>query len=253
MYIPLYSEGEQIYIYRCKFKKFAKLTVALPLAGFTICVLLSIIKDFESANYTHCNVVNVLPSVSAAIGSYYPQNIIWKACIAIHSPARFVIALLYYQHNSNIIPRRLRFWVLLIFLLNCLEISCLFGLSFWDSSENYPVHKTCFVTFVFSSQIYMLISCILLKWFKLLKPTEDEKFSIGLKWFLFWINFVGSISAAYFFARHNSHCEPMVYSLFAASEYVVILTNMAFHMMSCFDFGERDLFIRSTGIALAKL
>lgn len=137
MYIPLYSEGEQIYIFRCKFKKFARITVALPLAGFTICVLLSIIKDFESANYTHCNVVNVLPSVSAAIGSYYPQNIIWKACIAIHSPARFVIALLYYQHNSNVIARRLNFWVLFIFLLNCLEISCLFGLSFWDSSENY--------------------------------------------------------------------------------------------------------------------
>lgn len=71
------------------------------------------------------------------------------------------------------------------------------------------VHKTCFITFVFSSQIYMLISCILLKWFRLLKPTEDEKFSIGLKWFLFWINLLGCLSAAYFFARHNSHCEPM--------------------------------------------
>lgn len=85
---------------------------------------------------------------------------------------------------------------------------------YYNVSVVSAVHKTCFVAFVFSSQIYMLISCILLKWFKLLKPTEDEKFSIGLKWFLFWINFLGSISAAYFFARHNSHCEPMGKILF---------------------------------------
>ncbi len=44
-------------------------------------------------------------------------------------------------------------------------------------------------------------------------------------------------------SRHNTYCEPGVYSLFALCEYVVVLSNMAFNYVIAMDFGERRLHI----------
>ena len=69
--------------------------VALPTFGFIFCILLSYIKDFKDSTRTHCNVFNLTPSISAAIGSFIPQKYVWQACIALHSAPRFLFAHLY--------------------------------------------------------------------------------------------------------------------------------------------------------------
>ena len=53
--------------------------------------------NFQNATYTHCEVTNLAPSISAAIGSFVPQKYIWQACISLHSAPRFLFLYLYNQ------------------------------------------------------------------------------------------------------------------------------------------------------------
>lgn len=41
--------------------------------GYISCLLVAIFFHFENTTRTHCNVPNVLPSFSAAIGNNYPE------------------------------------------------------------------------------------------------------------------------------------------------------------------------------------
>ncbi|XP_077292971.1 post-GPI attachment to proteins factor 2-like [Arctopsyche grandis] len=250
MYLPLYTDQDKHVFTRISFTKFAVTTVCLPLLAFTMCVVLSITKDFESSTSTHCRVFNFLPSVSAAIGSYYPQNFFWKFAIALHALPRYFTTSMYYTYYVSRLKREVHLLAVFACILNAIEVTSLIGLSFWDSTDNYPVHKTCFITFVGASELYMLLSCILLKKHKRTSPTELERFSLKLKWSLLTINVVCFVTAGYFFTRHNTYCEPMIYSLFAASEYVVILTNMGFHMTACYDFMGREIILKYTSITI---
>ena len=49
-------------------------------------------------------------------------------------------------------------------------------------------------------------------------------------------NFSSILGAIYCYWRHNAYCEPGMYSVFSFFEYSVVLSNMAFHFTSYFDF-----------------
>ncbi len=53
---------------------------------------------------------------------------------------------------------------------------------------------------------------------------------------LFRTTCVALLAMVAFYWRHNEYCEPYVYSFFCISEYVVVLTNIAFHMTAYYDF-----------------
>lgn len=56
-----------------------------------------------------------------------------------------------------------------------------------------------------------------------------------LKIKIFLINTFSWILALFFYFRHNHYCETGVYTLFALSEYVFVLTNMLFHFQTYYD------------------
>jgi post-GPI attachment to proteins factor 2 len=129
------------------------------------------------------------------------------------------------------------------------------------------IHKNCFCTFIVVSEIYMGLSYYFNK-NERREPsfTTDECRSLNLKRNLFVINLTSILLATYFFIRHNDRCEggsesstrssttfflidflvllllsSLVYTFFALFEYIVVLTNMGYHMTSAIDFHNQHL------------
>lgn len=128
------------------------------------------------------------------------------------------------------------------------------------------IHKLCFITFIATSECYMLISYILNRHSRKMLDavSSTERRSLRFKRALLFTNIVSFWFAGYFFIRHNAYCEPggnsfwpfyhynfhiwticfcwrcfSVYTFFALAEYVVVLTNMAFHMTAYWDFSDK--------------
>ncbi|XP_041988022.1 post-GPI attachment to proteins factor 2 [Aricia agestis] len=250
MYLPLHNAAEKRYLVRIPIKKLGLFTVSLPLFSFLTCVLLTMYKDFENANRTHCNVPNVFPSISASIGNYEPQHTIWTVAIYIHSPLRFFIIYLRWEYYKSIIEHNYVIIVKMAVMMNIIENLSLIGLTHWTSSQNYPYHEVCFKVFVGTSILYMFFICMLLTKYRRRSASSShlEAKSMKLKWRAFFIN-VGSFAfAAYFFLRHNRLCEPYVYSMFAFSEYLVVVTNMLFHLTTVYDLRKQFIFFTRNGI-----
>jgi len=109
--------------------------------------------------------------------------------------------------------------------------------------DNYEIHKNCFCTFIVVSEVYMMITYYLQKNSKREpKLSTSEIFSINLKRNLFIINITSILLATYFFVRHNDRCEGGIYTFFALFEYIVVLTNMAYHMTAAIDFHNQHLY-----------
>ncbi|KAJ8964182.1 hypothetical protein NQ317_012323 [Molorchus minor] len=190
----------------------------------------------------------MLPSISAAIGNFSPQREIWQGAIAIHALPRFYVAIEYLHHHYSVLfPQDL--WIgQVAFFLNVVENLALIILSFFTSSKFYAVHEKAFITFIVGSEMYMVLTCILQRRYK-----KQSRVSYKWKKRFLVTNMVCILVAVYFFMRHNSLCEPYVYTLFALSEYIVVLSNMAFHLTAYFDFENKDLVVYKHGVALTEI
>ncbi|XP_068632640.1 post-GPI attachment to proteins factor 2-like [Battus philenor] len=249
MYLPLHNVYEKRRVVRIPVSKLGFLTVLLPLLAFIICIILTMYKDFDKANNTHCNVPNIFPSISASIGNYEPQRTIWKTAIYIHAPIRFFIVYLRWKYYRDVILEHCIIVVNIAVSLNIVENLSLIGLTYWTSSLNYPYHEVCFKTFIGTSIFHMLLICILLTQHRRKSHTTHlERNSIKLKWRAFFINVVSFAIAAYFFLRHNRLCEPYVYSMFGFCEYIVVFSNISFHMTTVYDLKRRNVYLSIKGI-----
>lgn len=226
-YQPFYNDDQNVYLLRIRFHKFAWATVSLPLFGFIFCVFWSIVFNFDESTSTHCGVQNILPSISAAIGNYSPQRELWQLAIGLHAIPRFIVAFMYKKYHTEVLFPWAYSVSTLTCLLNIIENICLVGLSFWTSSEDYrmfysskfacvflnflfivsAVHKTCFVTFIVTSELYMILTCLLFKRCRRHPPIMLEITSLKWKINLLLINVINILLASYFFMRHNSYCE----------------------------------------------
>ena len=231
-----YSEKQTI----VSFQRLALVTVALPLFGFAFCVFWSLCFDFFESTSTHCGVSNYLPSVSASIGSFSPQKHVWRLTIALHSTPRYLVAFVYFKliHYSK-----------LLFVLNVVEISALLGLSIVSSTDNFGninykftfvyerflltfyliflvIHANCFLLFISSTFCGTMIHLL------------DERLWSKFKLKSYIINTLAWILALFFYIRHNQYCETGVYTMFAAAEYIFVLSNMIFHFQAYYDFAE---------------
>lgn len=249
MYLPLHNDKpERKYYLKIPFR-LCFTAVSMPLFAFITCVLITMYKDFEKANTTHCKVPNIFPSISASIGNYEPQITIWKTAIYFHAPIRFYIVNLRWKYYRSIVVEDCIIIVKLAVFLNVIENLTLLGLTHWTSSKNYSYHEFCFITFIGSSVIYMLFTCIMLSRFRR-RPnlTHREKHSVKFKWRAMTINVVSFALAAYFFLRHNSQCEPYIYSMFGFSEYIVVISNILFHLSTVYDLQFNFICLTSKGV-----
>ncbi|XKL63823.1 hypothetical protein PGB90_006187 [Kerria lacca] len=202
------------YFFYIPISKLVWFTSILPSVGFIFCIGWSLLYDFESTTYTHCKVWNFLPSVSAAIGNGTMQYITWCITVTLHAPARF-----------------------------------LYSINLYFSRFLQEIHEKCFIIFVVSSQLYMLLTCLALKFARKNNTLDkSEVYSTHIKLRLLIINFLSFIIAGYFFVRHNNYCEPGIYSFFALFEYIIVSSNIAFHSTAVLDFKDECITLNKQGI-----
>ena len=250
-YQPLGGDRPSVRGSRIRFRHLAVGTVSLPLFGFLFCVGWSLLYNFSAATSTHCRVANYLPSLSAAFGSFTVQRRVWKTVIALHATPRFIVGWFYFNFWKETLMLTLSARALLVtaHVLYVSENLGLLGLSFVASVENFPFHKAAFIVFLVCSEFYMLITCWL-SWMPRVRPvTRLEGRSRRQKLLFFLVNFISLVFAMFFYARHNARCEPGVYTLFALSEYVVVLSNIAFHMTAYWDFHDKVLDLSGGSLA----
>lgn len=216
-------------------------TLLLPLSALLFCLIWSLLMDFEATTGTHCEVDEFAPSISAVIGSKIPQKYVWNICIAIHSAPRFLFSTLY----AHFLQERLTLGsytgklVKVNFFLNFAENFSLLGLSFVPSSEWFEVHAFFFFTFLLTSILSMTITRFYLFThcgFQVRR--REERNSLHYKKRLVQTTYVSVFLAGYFYWRHNEYCEPYVYSFFGVFEYIVVLCNMAYHVLGYLDFSD---------------
>ncbi|KFM74340.1 Post-GPI attachment to proteins factor 2, partial [Stegodyphus mimosarum] len=97
------------FLVQIPFKIYIGTVSMLPFSAFVICILWSILKNYEESTSTHCHVQNYLPSISTAVGTFFPQKYIWRMCIALHCTPRILIAVMYYNYFRNTLPKEY-FW-----------------------------------------------------------------------------------------------------------------------------------------------
>ncbi|KAM6985281.1 post-GPI attachment to proteins factor 2 [Aplochiton taeniatus] len=229
---------------RLPFQHFAVGTVLLALTGFIACLAISMFYHLEESTYTHCQVPNYLPSVSASI-SLVPERYIWRFCIGLHSAPRCLIAAAYFSlYRSRFSLSKVNLLLSgLTGLFSLIENTGLLLLTYVASTETYSYHKYGFIVFIAASMLYMLTTCRLWQVIKRLYVHPEEMISYRWKVRFFLINVGCFLTAAYFFRRHNKYCEPGIYTLFALFEYLVVLSNMAFHMTAFWDFGNTEVMV----------
>ncbi|XP_051537718.1 post-GPI attachment to proteins factor 2 [Myxocyprinus asiaticus] len=242
--VPYGSVDRDTPLIRVPFTRLAVITVCLPLLGLVTCIVLSLLNHYNDATYTHCEVSNYLPSINAAI-SLTPERYIWHFSIGLHSAPRFLVAATYLSFYRGQFPRRLTEHLLsvLTFLLALCENVGLLLLTHVSSTETYSVHKSGFIIFIGSSLLHMLCTCRLWAVIERLSLSAEEMISYHHKCRLFLFNVCLCLLALYFFSRHNKYCEPGIYTLFAVCEYLVVLSNMAFHMTAYWDFGGKEVMV----------
>ncbi|KAK2827975.1 hypothetical protein Q5P01_019009 [Channa striata] len=227
-----------------RFTSFVLGTVLLPLTGLIACLTISLWYHFEDATYTHCQVSNYLPSISSAI-SRVPERYIWRCCIGLHSAPRFLVSAAYFNFYRGRFAKRLPELLLsgLALLCSVAENTGLLLLTYVSSTETYNVHKNGFIVFIASSLLHMLITCRLWHVIRRYYMNPEEMTSYRWKMRLFLFNSSCCLVAYYFFRRHNKYCEPGIYTLFALCEYLVVFSNMAFHMTAFWDFGSKEVIV----------
>ncbi len=238
--------------------------MTLPLLAFFSCIFISLMKDFELANQTHCHVRNWLPSISASISKFYPQIFIWRLLIGIDSFPRYLIAYIYFKKFYAIKQDHVKYTYLyqvlirVAFLFHSIELTSLLLLTYVSSVEIFSIHKLSFVTFVASSLLYMLLTVITHFWplkkrnehsYNLISvDSNNDQARIGavlpdqanlrsrqLKLSIITVYICCLLAALYFYIRHNLQCEPYVYSMFALFEYLTVLANIAYHTVIFYD------------------
>ena len=109
------------------------------------------------------------------------------------------------------------------------------------SSKKKENHKKC-KKHSFSPGSYLILSSVSRYCRRTQKQSTDFQ-SLHYKKVLLVTNFTAILVSMYCYWRHNTYCEPGMYSIFSLFEYTVVLSNMAYHFTSYYDFYNTHLAI----------
>lgn len=217
-----------------------------PMLAFVLCLSTSLFLHYEMAVSTHCGVTNWLPSLSAVV-AYAPERYIWRFLLGISCTPRLAISFAFknYLLSSSLWPlpllNRFRWACQVACALNVIEIVALTLLAMISSIEDHFLHMILFNTFVICSTLYMVIGTYLFDLSGRRRSCKLGEISFQTKAFCCVGQFVSLVFALYFFYRHNRYCESGMYTLFALSEYSLILFNGLFHTTIYYEFQSRVL------------
>ncbi|XP_030768242.1 post-GPI attachment to proteins factor 2-like [Sitophilus oryzae] len=249
---PTNSNQNQVIIhYRINFKYVCLYTVSIPLGALIVCLISAYIFQYDDVHETHCQVFNVVPSISAVTG-ISPQKYIWRISIALHIGPRVIISAVYKAYQFNMInpfgeshlKSKAQLWLNIAYFLNLIETGALCGVTYISNRENYPVHEKLFITFMVSSLGHM-VACI--KGTRYAAESRDDIESVkeGLKYKrdLLMLSLMCTAGLLFFFLQHRLFCFRMAFSMFALCEYIIAAANMAFHISVVCDFPTEDLIV----------
>lgn len=232
---------------KISFKTCAQVTVFLPFIAFVSCIVVSLSLHYEESTATHCQVRNCLPSISAAIGGFAPQRYIWRICIALHSAPRLLVGTMYFSYYRHYLGHSAAFRV--VIWITCIaymtENMSLIGMSYISSLDNKGMHEVLFIFFTVFSVLHMLLSYGMFRYLGELNKNWGQ-FSRKLKLTFIITNVLSLTAALYCYFRHNTYCEPLVYTFFAFFEYLFVVSNMGFHMTAYFDFHDYEFEVKQT-------
>jgi hypothetical protein len=227
-------------------RKLAFVGVSLPLITLLTCLATAYVFQYDDVHETHCRVYNVIPSISAITG-VTPQTYMWRIAVAFHVGPRMVIAQVYYNYFINQISKatdKSTSYILinLCYWLNIIEIAAICGVTYISNRENYPVHEKIFILFMLSSLLYMVV---MIKTFNKVHKTmtEHQRLSYTIKKILFAICITSTFTLIIYFIKHRFYCHDLAFTWFALSEYVLAVSNMAFHFTITLDFPHEQLIV----------
>lgn len=219
-------------------------TFILPLSALATCVVLGLYLHFEGVTATHCRVPNFVPSISSIIGDFTPERYVWRLGMAFFSFPRIFDSFLYYNFFAHSVANS-KLWYRLLnratWLLHVWQYVSLFLLSYVTSSENFIIHRNSFISFIACSMFHMGAFLLLFRVGRQ-PPSKKDKLSLRLRTIFAVSHILTFIFSLYFYWRHNTYCEPYVYSYYGICEYIVVVTNIAFHTVEAVDFGN-DFYI----------
>lgn len=170
---------------------YASITGIFMTLSLVSCIIISIVKDFNSTVSTHCGNTQFLPSFSAAVGNHYPQRTIFQSAVVLHSAPRIFDAILQFNRESRFAHRVLRplsfpsassrpvpsppLWLscvlhlfgrnlaqthmaftLLSLATHLVELASLNVVAFYTSNEHFETHKLGLFLFITSCIVAML-------------------------------------------------------------------------------------------------
>uniref|UniRef100_A0A914HWV8 Post-GPI attachment to proteins factor 2 n=1 Tax=Globodera rostochiensis TaxID=31243 RepID=A0A914HWV8_GLORO len=252
--MQIFGEEELLSV---QFKYLVFFIAGCPLGAFLLCLFLSIILHYEQAVWTHCEVTNWLPSLSSAVSSFAPERYIWRLFIGFHGTPRLVLAFAFknFLITSSLWPSPFRPWYRwasqFSCALNLCEILSLVLLSSISSTEDHFLHALSFCGFALFAHFYMFISIWLFDFSGRRRSSKLGELSFQYKVLCCVGSVLSLVFALYFYYRHNRYCESGVYTLFALSEYSLILFNILFHSTLYYDFHSRTLTLNTAALTSA--
>lgn len=103
----------------------------------------------------------------------------------------------------------------------------LVGLTLLTShGQIFAIHETFVGLWIATNLIHMLTSSYLERKLKL------RGYFYKIRRLITFFSLFAAFFMLYFFFRHNSHCEPFIYSYFCLFEYSVIVMNSIYHLIA---------------------